>query len=871
MSDNGNFSTEISSSDYEKIKEIFSAAIELAPAGRDAFLGEHCANARMRREVESLLEAHAASESFMSEVSAVEIVQDSLERSHRLVGQKIDKYRVKEEIGRGGMGVVFLAEREDFHQQAALKIIKRGMDSDAILERFAREREILAALNHPYIARLLDGGTTNEGVPFFVMEYVEGVPFDEFCRRNQLTEREKLELFRKICAAVSFAHQKLVVHRDLKPSNILVLPDGTPKLLDFGIAKLLNSTDASQTQTQQRVLTPAYASPEQLRGEIVSTTSDIYSLGLILSEILEIPVPAKSPTADSLDSRKTTKNQKPKTKSQKPKTDLQAILQTAMHADTMRRYSSADNFSEDIRRYLDGLPVSARRDSFGYRARKFLVRNRLGVGVLLFVFMVLVGGILLVGRQAKIAERERARAERRAENLRKLSSSFAVELHDAILNLPGSLQARQLLLTRAVEQLDALAAESEGNPQLQDELAQGYYNLSELPTINLADSERNIIKGMAIYENLLAAEPKNVNYRRQLAKGLALQSNNHKVRGDTSLALEYLQKSAAILESVVADEPATVEHKMQLREVEADTTTLLMMMGRARESLEVSRKAQTLGAELAQSGKIADDFERMLAALHFDECKSLTYLGDYQNSLELLEADLRLVEEQSAAHPNDTRFRYALWAYYRNLALTLEQSGSKKTAFESLQKSLELIENLWKVAADDAGYQRNTSFTHLALGQFWVRQNEPEKALPHLRTALEMSEKIFDTDKEKGETLEDLARIHAALGQTFALLKKEPDALKHLRDALGFFHKGLQRDAENAGFRRDFAETLENAASLLQESGNQSERREAKDFFTQSLEIWRDLENKGILSYADAEQPKLAAQNLLRFDAALAR
>lgn len=854
MAVNENFSPEISSSDYEKVKEIFSLAIELAPAERVAFLDENCAaDQNLRGEVESLLEAHRDAENFLNEVSAVQVVQDAYQSSSRLIGQKLDKYRIKQEIGRGGMGVVFLAEREDFHQQAALKIIKRGMDSDAILERFAREREILAALNHPFIARLSDGGTTADGMPFFVMEYVEGSAIDEYCENNNLTEKEKLELFRKVCSAVSFAHQKLVVHRDLKPTNILVTADGTPKLLDFGIAKLLNAADPNETQTHHRILTPAYASPEQLRGETVSTATDVYSLGLILRKILE-------PKYSSETGRK-----------EKTAGDLQAILQTAAHEDSARRYGSAENLSEDLRRYLEGLPVSARKDTFGYRAGKFLKRNRLGVAALTTTFLLLVGGILLVSRQAEIAERERAKAERRAENLRKLSSSFAIELHDAILNLPGSLAARQLLLTRAVEQLDTLAAESDGNPDLEDELAQGYYNLSELPNINLADVERNTNKGIAIYQKLLAADSKNITYRKQLAKGCILQSNVEKVRGDTSGALALLEKSMAILEAVAADEPEVLEHKNMLREVEGSLATILMMMGRARDALELSRKSRILGEELVKFGKINDDFEKMGAVLHFDECKSLTYLGDYQNSLELLRADFQIVSEQAAMHPNDTRFRYELWAYQRNLSIVLERTNNKKAAFENLQTAFGLIENLLKMSPEDVGYQRNTSFTRLALGQFLVRQNRAEKALPHLRGSLEMSERIFAGDSQKGETLEDLARIHSALGEALILLKKEAEGIKHLRKSLVFFQKGLEHDPENALFRRDFAEALEQTADALQKSVNPNDREEAKDFLTQSLQIWQDLQNKGILSYTDAEHPKLAAQNLAQFNMTFSR
>ena len=454
---------------YERIKEIFAVAVELAPAERGKFLDENCLDEFSRGEVESLLKAREQAGDFLENLSAVAVVQNSFEKNenNNLINQKIDKYRILREIGRGGMGVVYLAAREDFHQQVALKIIKRGMDSDAILERFKREREILAALVHPFITRLLDGGTTEEGTPYFVMECVEGTPLDEYCRNSELSEKEKLELFRKICAAVSFAHQKLVVHRDLKPSNILVTSEGEPKLLDFGIAKLLNSTDGDNTQTNQRVLTPAYASPEHLRGEIVGTTSDVYSLGVILTELLGVD-------------KKRLETQNSSTIQHLNK-DLRNILVKSLRGDAACRYQSVEQLGEDIRRYLAGLPITARKDSAVYRLTKFVQRNRIAAAIALLFAASLIGGFAATLWQKREAERERLLAEHRFDNLRKLSNSLVTEIYGAIQNLPGSLPARQLMLKRALEQLDALAEEAGDNTDLEDELATAYYNLAQLP------------------------------------------------------------------------------------------------------------------------------------------------------------------------------------------------------------------------------------------------------------------------------------------------------------------------------------------------------------------------------------------------------
>jgi serine/threonine protein kinase len=284
---------------WRQVEEIFQAVVELDGAERDAFMTEACGDdTELRREIESLLAYVAASAPSVRPFrEAIEGAARSLtiERSEpeepadRLIGRRIGVYLIKDLIGRGGMGAVYLAERDDaqFDRQVAIKIIKRGMDSDFIRNRFLRERQILAGLDHPHIARLLDGGTTEDGLPYFVMEHVNGAPITDYCQAKNLSISERLKLFRLVCSAVQYAHRNLVVHRDLKPGNILVNQDGAPKLLDFGLAKLLapDATD-SRTRTEQRLLMPDYASPEQLRGEIVTTAADVYSLGVVLYELL---------------------------------------------------------------------------------------------------------------------------------------------------------------------------------------------------------------------------------------------------------------------------------------------------------------------------------------------------------------------------------------------------------------------------------------------------------------------------------------------------------------------------------------------------------------------------------------------------------
>ena len=810
--------------DYTKIKAVFAAASGLSPETRADFYRAQNVDDSCRQEVESLFKARDEAGNFLEDISAAEVVQASMQHSN-LVGERIDQYRIKNEIGRGGMGVVFLAEREDFHQTVALKLIKRGMDSDAILDRFTREREILASLNHPFIARLLDGGTTEDGRPFYVMEFVDGTPVDEYCRARGLSEADRLNIFRKICSAVQSAHQKLVLHRDLKPSNILVRDDGTPKLLDFGIAKILDETDANFTQTHQRAFTPAYASPEQMRGEKAGTTSDVYSLGLVLSEILGIQAPISPPARNGATNLSQPSTRKGRSKN-RPRTlnaDLENIIEMSLHSDPSRRYASCDAFSDDVERYLKGEPVAAHRDSSIYRAKKFVQRNRLTVAITAATFLLLLGGIFAVRYQAAIGDAERAKAERRAENLRKLSSSFAIELHNAILNLPGSLPARQLLLTRAVEQLDALAIESDGKPELQDQLAQGYYALSELPNVTLADVERNIDKGVRIYDGLIEIEPQNALYRKGLAKGYELEANVHKVRGETNRELEFLEKSAKIMDSVSANHPEAWEYRSFLFDVDSELAATLFSMGQAREALAASRKAQAIGREMVEQGHITGKFDQLAALLHFNESKSLTYLGEYKQSLELINADFDLIRLGVAANPNDTRFTYELWAYHRTLASTLDRDGQGDGALAHAEAALKIMKGLLKVSPDDVGYQRNTAFTYLMAGRFYLRRDNFEKALELIREAQDLSEKILSSDPEKGETIEDLANIYASLGDAEIGLSKTDEGKRAIDRAIDFCQRGLLTDSENAIFRRDLAETLARSAQRLSDRGQSNE------------------------------------------------
>ena len=455
---------------YSRVKQIFYAVQEIETKKRAAFLAESCnGDDELRRAVAELLESSAKVEGFI-EKAAYEVLSETLATEVpqiSVTGKRIGSYKVAREINHGGMGTVYLAERDDdiYQKQVAIKIVRGGFDSEELRRRFYDERKILAGLDHPFIAKLLDGGTTEDGLPYYVMDFVEGVTLTEHCEQNNLSTNERLRLFRKVCEAVQYAHQNLVIHRDLKPTNILVTKDGKPQLLDFGIAKVFQDDEQREaTRTNLRVMTPEYASPEQISGKVITTASDIYSLGVILyelltgsrpfnfktgslEEIINVVTQGKPPKPSDAEILKNRKGVEEKSRngdgklskqsnyprlrfsSSQLKGDLDNIVLKSLRKEPERRYATVEQFSEDVRRHLEGLPVIARPDTFLYRSSKFVRRNKIGVtaaaGVLL---LLMIGAIAIVrqtqiaGREARIAAEQRDKARReqvRAERINK--------------------------------------------------------------------------------------------------------------------------------------------------------------------------------------------------------------------------------------------------------------------------------------------------------------------------------------------------------------------------------------------------------------------------------------------------------------------
>ncbi|MGI8470139.1 MAG: protein kinase domain-containing protein [Pyrinomonadaceae bacterium] len=476
-------------SQWQKIEEAIASLSEIPTREREMWLVEFCRDDEtLKHEIESLLAFEQNAENFLEKSVSPYAAKVLPENETIFSGRQFGNYRTVREIGRGGMGAVFSAERADgeFEQQAALKIVRQTILDAETENRFRRERQILASLNHPNIARLLDGGVTENGEPFLVMEFIEGETLLEFAENQNLTIEERLKLFVKICSATAFAHRNLIVHRDIKPSNILVAADGAPKLLDFGLAKVLDfETDTAQTATAFRAMTPAYASPEQLRGGQVTTASDIYSLGVALYELLtgnrpftpktnsfeeivrliSTSEPIRPSEAQTRRQKDTETNSHSAIRNPRLKGDLDNIILTSLRKEPERRYKSVEAFAGDIERHLNGLPVSARPNTFRYRAGKFIHRNKVGVIAASFIFLAIVSGLIISLWQADVARRQRdaANAEKlKAERINKFLQEMLSFSNQSGASLAPTAQKKNVTVN---EMLDQIA------PQIESELA----------------------------------------------------------------------------------------------------------------------------------------------------------------------------------------------------------------------------------------------------------------------------------------------------------------------------------------------------------------------------------------------------------------
>lgn len=716
---------------WPMISRLFERALQIDDFDRrDAWLKAECGDDQsLYAEVRSLLIAHEESDTFLE--------NSALEESTQIMESQIESYWIDRNIGnwridklihQGGMGSVFLARRQEggFEQVAALKIIRAEMASDFMLERFARERQLLARLEHPNISRLLDGGMTEDGVPWLVMEYVDGMPINAWCDAHKLAIDRRLELFEQVCHAVSYAHQKLIIHRDIKPDNILVNEQGVPKLLDFGIAKLqeTDGTSGQQTVTGQRVLTPAYASPEQFRGHSIGTASDVYSLGMLLYELLAGAPPYRVDSSRSIleidkaicqdlpdppshrlrasvavDSIRAVAENRCLTREQlrrELKGDLDVIVMKTLRKEPERRYASVDALSEDLRRYRAGLPVSARPDTAAYRTSRFVRRHWLGVGATAAVMLALVIGLAVALVQADQLRQERDRTLQVNEFLQDIlveADPFEAGADTTVRDLLH--QASDMVARRFSSQPDLEAS-------LRLTIGKTQLNLMELDS-----ADANLSRSVELNHLLYGPRGEPTLQSEIWLAWLAYRAGEHQLAE---------QRYRSIIDRL--DD----RHPWSLRaETLNELGIVLIDTGQIEQAQQAYQQALELWLE--------NDPENLaVAVLHNNIAGTWRSLESSDEAIEGYRRALALLRQ----HFPDGQNPYVATSM-TNLAIMLQGQGTAEEALDLHRKSLDIRKAT--LGEDHAA----TGMGHLQLGRWLLETGQPEQARPHIEAALEIS------------------------------------------------------------------------------------------------------------------------------------
>ncbi len=839
---------------WQEIELVFSGAFELEGGERDRFVVEQCTgDPELQREVEALLASlDTAGEYFEELAGRIGVPTDPDTHTARLVGKRIGNYRLVDLIGRGGMGAVYLAERDDeqFQMKAALKLLPMGLDSDESRRRFLAERQILARLEHPNIARLVDGGVTEDSTPYFVMELVEGTPIDEYCDTHELTIPRRLALFLKVCEAVQHAHQNLVVHRDLKPSNILVTESGEVKLLDFGIARVLDAegSSAQTTMTRRaRPMTIAYASPEQILGAPVTTVSDVYALGVLLYLLLTGRHPYELSSKSLMEVEQVICEQEPERPSgavfrTEPSTpddvgrhrgttpqrlrrdlagDLDTLVLTALRKEPERRYASVSQFADDLHRYQTGLPVAAHRDTLAYRVMRFVGRHKAGVAAAALVALLTVT-TAVVSLQFALTTRTQARAIAQERDKAERVSDFLVDLFQRSDPRKASgeeLTARELLAQGAARVGEELGDQPEVRAEMLTVIGRVYHSLGlfeearqlleeglalRLATlgedhVDVADSESALAMHLLDLGQIDEAKP--------FAQRAMEISVEQLPDGDVRIA-----DAMTVLASVVEGQGDFAQAEQLHRGVLAIRRQQL-----EEDDIQIAVAINQLALLLLETGdydeaevlfrEALDIDRRVLGKDHVDVAYDLNNLGwlvthvrgDYEEGMALQEEVVRIFEGAFPPdHPNLATVRY-------NLAGVMLQVGDYAGAREVFAGVLDFRRAvLGNDHANTALAARSLAGVHQDLGDY-------DAAEPLFREALSIFRTVYTSEHPR------VAGGMQALGTHLALMGESEEAERLLREAL------LMRHRLFAEQHMDLATSQQALAAYLREEGSLEE------------------------------------------------
>lgn len=826
--------------DPAQLRDIFAAASELAGAERGRFLDQQCAGRPAFREaLESLLRADTdAASQTLWQFPAVYTEARHMAGEDGLPFDRLGPYTILSRIGSGGMGAVYLAERDydGVRRQVAVKVIPRVFLDDDTIRRFRHERQILARLEHPNIARMLDAATTADGTPFLVMEFVDGVSIDRYCAAGNLSPRAKLALFEKICGAVAYAHRNLIVHRDLKPRNILVTADGVPKLLDFGIAKLLSET-SDPDATSAAIMTPGYASPEQLAGGAITTASDIYTLGVILYELL------------AGDRISTPRRRLPG--------DMENVVAMALRTEPERRYGSVSDFADDARRAAEGYPVRARADTLAYRARRFVSRRPVETAVVL----ALAAAVIVAGAVAFAQYRA---ARERFNQVRSIANSFLFEIYDAIADLPGTTKARMIVARRAEQYLDVLSREHSSERSLQMELAYSYRKLGDILgkpfAPNLGDTAGalgNYRKAAAVLDSIAAAGHADAPLLAEWGKICGLEGYIAIRRGNPAEAVSLGQKSVALLERAAALQPGSRDARYALLNGRLSLAMAQMELGNAlndvarlhvAESLDgqVLAAARQIGIESPAEQRWPGMVKKASEYLAFDELDIARKTGDrayYDRALRHMQDEVRIASGLYARNPD--RYRRDLADAFADLSGAWLDTGDARQSEEAARESVRRFADIAAADTSNVEAARDVFVGH------WL-----------LARALHARHRIVEAAAEYGKVLSEYEWIHQhnPADQPLQVVAEARDRLAayHLTAgerpaAIALYQKNIEMLTGSAGVTEKIVLALD--FDLLADAVTLRDPVRAKACRERAAAVWQGLRDAHQLPPQYADKP----------------